>query len=415
MLFDLIRKSASYMVERFERNCDYPFIDTKFDICSGKDFGPGDEEFRQKDFIYGWIQGRGLESLAEHCIFFERAGEDELAMRLRNMAVKVLNSMERLRAANGGRVAFAITPEGKSIFPDTGDHGNYSDLFYSKGLFAAADMLNMPECAATAEKLFQKVLADIVSDRFRTDQHGFDPKNPVAFVQGKLIQGPRMIALYGLARLAAAHPENSFYVNSAAEIIRYIYEYHINTGQYKQLQKFDFLEAVDAGHKAWSDGGMILCDPGHALEFVGLAGKCLLEMRRQGKYGDLIAESSGILPEVFKHVFDFGSQAAGGIVKSFDLVSRRVVNSDMPWWSLPETIRAGMQLLKLYPEHSGGIKERVAIAQQAFFTGFVAAGTHGFACQTRDHKGIPVNVIPAVPDADPGYHTNCSFIDVLNL
>ena len=87
----------------------------------------------------------------------------------------------------------------------------------------------------------------------------------------------------------------------------------------------------------------------------------------------------------------------------------------MPWWSLPESIRAGVELLELYPENPAGISERTALAEQAFFTGFAASGTHGFACQTRDISGMPVNVIPAVPDADPGYHTNCSFIDVLRL
>ena len=52
---------------------------------------------------------------------------------------------------------------------------------------------------------------------------------------------------------------------------------------------------------------------------------------------------------------------------------------------------------------------------RAFMTGFIAAGTHGFACQTRNAAGMPVKVIPAVPDADPGYHTNCSVIDVIKL
>jgi hypothetical protein len=276
-------------------------------------------------------------------------------------------------------------------------------------------MLELPETAAAAEKLFCAVIEDIITDRFRTDQHGFDPKNPVAFVPGKLVQGPRMIALYGLARLAAAYPEKTFYLDTAADIIRYIYRNHINLGKYAQLQRFDFIEAVDSGRNAWRDGDKILCDPGHALEFVGLAGKCLLEMRRQGRHGDLIAMSAEILPELFCHIFDLGFQKAGGIVKSFDLVSRQVNNSDMPWWSLPESIRAGVELLELYPENPAGISERTALAEQAFFTGFAASGTHGFACQTRDISGMPVNVIPAVPDADPGYHTNCSFIDVLRL
>ena len=61
------------------------------------------------------------------------------------------------------------------------------------------------------------------------------------------------------------------------------------------------------------------------------------------------------------------------------------------------------------------IPERMKLAERAFMTGFIAAGTHGFACQTRNAAGMPVKVIPAVPDADPGYHTNCSLIDVIKL
>ena len=415
MYADIIKSSAEFMLQRFNNNCNYGFIDTKFDIISGKDFTADAEVFYQRDYIYPWIQGRGLESLAEHINYFNSIGENALADDLKEMMRTVLKSMESLRRANGGRVGFAMSPAGEMLFPGSGEYGNFSDLFYSKGLFAAAMALDDVETAAEAEKLFRFVISDIVSDRFRTDQHGFDPKNPVAFVPGKLIQGPRMISLYGLARFAAAKADDSFYLDTACDTIGYIYAHHLNNGKYAEFAPFDFIEAVDPDRKPWRDGDMVICDPGHALEFVGLAAKCLLEMRRQGKHAALIAESRNILPPLFRHIFDLGFRPAGGIVKSFDLVSRTAVNDDMPWWSLPETLRAGAELLELYPELCDGIAERMELAKQAFFNGFIANGTHGFACQTRNAGGIPVRVIPAVPDADPGYHTNCSLIDVIKL
>ena len=37
------------------------------------------------------------------------------------------------------------------------------------------------------------------------------------------------------------------------------------------------------------------------------------------------------------------------------------------------------------------------------------------AVQTRSGAGHPVPVIPATADADPGYHTGLSMIDVLDV
>ena len=48
-----------------------------------------------------------------------------------------------------------------------------------------------------------------------------------------------------------------------------------------------------------------------------------------------------------------------------------------------------------------------------FFAIFAAQGTHGFACQTCDKNGKVIQVIPAVPDADPLYHTNLALIDII--
>ena len=38
---------------------------------------------------------------------------------------------------------------------------------------------------------------------------------------------------------------------------------------------------------------------------------------------------------------------------------------------------------------------------------------NGFCCQTRNSLGEISKVIPAVPDADPGYHTNLCLMDLV--
>ncbi|MBO5899823.1 MAG: hypothetical protein J6Q80_03730, partial [Lentisphaeria bacterium] len=81
-LAELVESSFGFMLSRLEeRVADYPFTDTKFNIRSGADFTCSDEYFRRRDHIYGWIQGRALESIAIHAGFFERRGKNDLACR----------------------------------------------------------------------------------------------------------------------------------------------------------------------------------------------------------------------------------------------------------------------------------------------------------------------------------------------
>ena len=413
----LIKISISKIADRFEAECDnYPYINTKFDILSGRDFGANDEPFRRKDCIYSWIQGRGIESLAKHISYFRETGEDKLAERLTSMLHSVVVEMEKLRALNNGRLPFAMRPDGSSFFPRENYNANYSDLFFSKGLFAASQILKDAELQRESESLFSFVTDAIEKGEFHTDQQCFDPKNKVVFVPGKFPQGPRMIALGGIADLIEAQAENEKWINTAERFISFILDHHINSGQYDFCQKWDFIESVDASAQPWMDNDQLFCDPGHALEFIGLAGKCLMVLKKQKRCSELIEHAGTVLPQVFTHVFDYGfNPIAGGICKGYDLTERRIINSDMPWWNLPETVRAGFILGTLYPENNKtpGILLRSGRALQAFIQGYLQP--NGFGCQTRNARGEIINVIPAVSDADPGYHTNLSLMDALKL
>ena len=407
----IILSSITLMLERFERDAgDYPFVNTKFDIVSGRDYGESDEPFRRRDCIYAWIQGRGLESLAKHLVYALENGETELAERMKAMLVTVATAMEQLRAKNDGRLPFAMRLDGASFFQQAPSQANFSDLFYSKGLFAAGRVLHHDGFLQAGRALFIQVLKAIQNREFHTDQQSFDPKNQVAYTPGKFPQGPRMIALGGLADFLEACPDEPLWGDYAEEFIRFILQYHVNLGAYPQLERFDFIESLDADNRAWQDGNTIFSDPGHALEFTGLAGKCLLKLKRQGKKGELLQEAIALLPPLFCHVFDYGfNRRAGGISKGYDLISRTPTNGDMPWWSLPETVRAGLELAALAPVSCQPILLRTGAAFQAFTQGFLQP--NGFACQTRSSKGDIIHVIPAVSDADPGYHTNLSLMD----
>jgi hypothetical protein len=152
---------------------------------------------------------------------------------------------------------------------------------------------------------------------------------------------------------------------------------------------------------------------------VGLAAKVLLLLRawphRSSNQRALLQHCADVLPKVFGRNFENGFACkVGGIIKAFDLVGRTPINSDMPWWSLPETMRAGAELLLMSDgESRQRLLQAIADCSNAFVRNFVNRKVHLMAYQTVSAEGKPVDVIPATPDADPGYHTGLSIIDFI--
>lgn len=123
------------------------------------------------------------------------------------------------------------------------------------------------------------------------------------------------------------------------------------------------------------------------------------------------------MPRVLVRCFDNGFHPdSGGLVLFIDLVTRGPMSEIMPWWNLPETLRAAMLSWRV----AGSDMERteclrvLSACHNAFAQHYVRPELHLMAYQTRSIKGEPVAIIPATPDADPGYHTGCSVLDFLN-
>jgi mannose/cellobiose epimerase-like protein (N-acyl-D-glucosamine 2-epimerase family) len=425
------------VLERWERDPAYGFLDTKVDLFTGEDF-PADDALRGRGAVYSWIQGRGLEALAGHARWvatrqeLPAAERDRLVERTRNAAAGVLHRMERLRDAAGGRLWFVMSPDGRALTlnpqgqlttrpTDQQSPANFSDLFYAKGLAAAGTLLGDGEAVREAQRLFDRVAADLRSGRFESDQEMLDPRNPVRPVPGRVPQGPMMIAIGGAAVFLSVTGE-ARYRDLGFELIERIVRGHVAPRDgvpAPGLRRFDFWEFNDAAGRPFLEGAALRCDPGHATEFVGLSLKFLRVCESLGMMDAAHAERAAALHPVLLGVlernFENGFSRDGiGLCKAFDLVSRTPMNDDMPWWSLPETMRAAVEAWAMAPEAAKPAYARIAArCSNAFMRHYIRPDRWLMANQTLDAHGVPVPRIPATPDADPGYHTGLSLIDAL--
>ena len=420
------------IADRYERTPNYPFIDTKLNLLTGEDF-PDDDPVRGKNAVYGWIQGRGLEALAGHCRWMRRLGiGGDLLPRLERMMREVLDGLRDIRARNAGRLFFFMSPNGKPFKLDENGRPQpitltsespygFSDLFSAKGMVAAARYLQDEDAAADALAYCRLVDDAIWQGAFVSDQQPLDPKNPVAPRPGQFPHGPYMIQIGAAALLAGyAHPNA---VAFGLRLIRYELQTHANlNGRIPDLSAYDFWEAVDNGGMPYRDGGRIVSDPGHALECVGLILKFTAAVKAQNladaaQAGE-IAEIETVMPRLLERNFANGYlPGPGGICKAFDLVSRGAINTDLAWWNLPETMRAAVYCWRV-AQSEGDRAMCLRILRDchnAFVRHYVRPDLHLMAYQTRDETGKPVAVIPATADADPGYHTGLSIIDMLDV
>jgi hypothetical protein len=423
------------ILDRYDKNQDYHFIDTKINLIDGQDY-PDDDPIRGKGMIYSYIQGRGLEALAGHarwlekCDRVDRCLRDSLLKRIHKLVSEVLSQMEMFRKRNKGRLFFMMTKDGAPVRLNANgqiescsipDGSNYSDLFYVKGMIAAADLLGLADIADQACNWFLKIYEDMKNGRFLSDQQPLDPKNIAAkSVPGRNSHGPRMIGI-GAATVFLKRTKDTAFAKIGLDFLNYILNYHVNLGNANTVsKKYDMWEFTDlAGRPYVDEKQILLSDPGHACEFVGLA-LDLLETSKKlgcvnGSQSEAVSEYEQILPNVLRQNFQNGFSPMGfGICKGFDLISRKVLNSDMPWWSLPETMRSAISACLIVSADTCPDFEQIAIkCSNAFVSYYIKPSLNFMAIQTLNKEGRCADVIPATPDVDPGYHTGLSIIDCL--
>ncbi|MFI4911955.1 MAG: hypothetical protein ACIAQZ_09850 [Sedimentisphaeraceae bacterium JB056] len=428
---DIILGVMSQIADRYESDPCYSWIDTKFDLISGKSFT---DKLRGKDTVYSWIQGRGLEAIVGHIKFMNQIMPSvenlELSERLNEIVEKLLDSLVYARQSNNGHLFFTLDVDGiaKYISPETlkeekvnlaiDSPYNYSDLFCAKGMYAAAKYLGMDQLINQMIDYCKSVYKAVWDRSFRTDQQTMDNRNPVQYVEGRYSHGQYMISI-GMIALLAENEADECYIDMGLRLIEYILDNHINLdNRWPLLDKYDFVEFVDEKGAPFLHDGVVLNDPGHSIEFVGLSLK-FLDILRSKYYMDsetlarvskIEAEMFGILRYNFYQGFN---QASGGVCKLYDLTNKMPFNSDMPWWVLPETMRAATYCMDICSEFEREQCEKILqLCSESFKGGYVLSG-NGFQYQTLSKYGEPKMSIPATPDLDPGYHTGLSFVDML--
>jgi hypothetical protein len=429
---NILLKNLDLLLQRYFARADYPFIDMKLSLIDGVDFDAlpdAKKTLKGSGAIYSWIQGRGLEALSGHAEWLEECrilSESDKRFRLsqiKTVLLEVSAEVERLRRINGGHLFFCTDSQGVPLGPNSlwkdfakraENTSTMSDLFCCKGLFAAYTYLQDSAGASRAAGWFKAILADIDLGRFINDQFFWGKENASPTGQS---HASRMIALGGLSLFAKLSGDR-FYLDTAAGFIQHIIEKHVNTGRFSALQEFDFIEFLAGDGTPQRNQGRVLSDPGHCLEFVGLATKALrlIESGAYAEHDNLLKLCRKQLPGILVHNFNNGfNRRSGGICKTFDLISRQPVDSNMPWWSLPETIRAASEVLAFVPEdpRKGQILQILKDCADAYLNRYINPSVGCMAYQTRDAQGKVADIPPATPDADPCYHTGLSIIDFL--
>ncbi len=433
----ILLETVDTILERFERNGAYPFLDTKIDVFSGKDLSRtvGATDIFGRETVYAWIQSRGVEALCGHAQWIETLPDltaerkQALRERIRRTVARVVRALEAARHANGGSLffwmdadgrPFTLTPDGQKNELQLDPAFCYgSDMFHVKAVAAAADFLGDTDLRAEAARYFARWIRAIRTDAVRGDQQPFDPKNPVGRVPGRRSHGLRMITLGSLALYARLYDDPA-HVADGLDFIRHILDKHVNmNNRFPELAPLDFVEFIAPDGAPYRQDGHIVCDPGHALEFVGLGFKFLNTIRSRAdltvaQQAD-IAECDRVFPRLLQHVFRQGFNPQGGICKTFALDLNRPLNADMPWWNLPETMRAALfcHNVAADDETRRACLDIARLCSNAFLKNYVNPNVRFMAYQTLDENARPVPVIPATPDLDPGYHTGLSVIDFM--
>lgn len=410
---DLVQQILASLTLVLDRqDGSYPYIDTKFHVLTGENFT---DRLRGRETVYPWIQGRGLEALAGHAAWLATepmVGEplrSELLGKINAVLPRVVATMEAVRTKRGNRFPFMMTVEGEALAVNAAGEvvpaeiaepaTSLSDLFYAKGLLAAGSWLKEERLVAEAERLFAEVHADVTSGRFVMGQQALDPKNPVQSVPGRHSHAGRMIGL-GATALFYRHTQKPLYREIGMAYIDHILWHHTDcTG--------DFWEFLGVGNTPWSTpNGKFWSDPGHATEFVGLAFALL---RATGNADpELVTQLIRVLKTNFENGF-----TGNGMVKAYDLKHRKPINTDMPWWNLPETMRAAALGAVLAPQEEAAMAKIFGACWAALCKGYIRRDRGLIAVQCLDEHGNVANVVPATPDADPGYHTGLSLIGAL--
>ncbi|OHD32561.1 MAG: hypothetical protein A2Y31_08910, partial [Spirochaetes bacterium GWC2_52_13] len=413
----IIGNTIRLMLDRYASHTSYGWIDLKIDAIDGTDCFdiPG---IRDRNHVYSWIQGRGLEALAIHGQWFKKFSgiPTPETHRIKTLAETVARSLEQARESQQGHLVFCMDESGHGSYTYDGRF-TMSDLFCSRGLYTYYRLHGTPGQIQKAKHYVKNVVKAIISGNFINDQQAFASSTYKEYRDGRKSYAGEMLAL-GAATLLVKLDQDDEALALGRKLIAHIVDFHVNKAhRWPHIREHAIVEWVGSdGQPCRNEQGKIQLDPGHALEFIGLCAQFLLACR---EYGSSDIESSEwidgvatLLPSLLEVNLVYGYHHCGGILKGVDAECGLPLLDSIPWWSLPETMRAFASVEKLCGSGSWSDWTQIWFDRcfEAFEKNFYSASAIPVAVQCIDLEGHPIPVIPATPDLDPGYHTGLSLI-----
>lgn len=418
LLKQVMDSTMNAVLFRTKKRPNYGWIDLKLDAITGNDHFE-DEGIRGRKHVYTWIQGRGLEALCSHISWYGlfNGFQNPDISGLRALADSVAGKLRFSLDFHQGHLPFDICEDGRSDYKGNG-LWTMSDLFCSRGLYAYGQMFGNAEQKEFGRRYLDETIQAILSGRFYNDQVSFDASQYKTYSDGRTSYAGQMLALGGIV-LKMKLKKDAEASQQGRKLIDYVLKHHCNQhGRWNDISSYTIVEWITAdGLPAVNADGHIHLDPGHALEFVGLSSQMIDVWKRHYVLTDeenaWVDSYQRMLPLMLKANYLHGFRRPGGIAKSVDARTDEVLVSSMPWWAVPETMRALVLVESLCGDGKtfskwAGMKFRTCL--RAFRKYYLDASPSPIAVQTIGPDGKPEAVIPATPDLDPGYHTGLSMM-----
>ncbi|HWP68195.1 MAG TPA: hypothetical protein VN437_02760, partial [Rectinemataceae bacterium] len=416
----IVRPTMEMVVGRYWDNKDSPgWIDMKFDPADGKE-RDASREFYRKDRVYGWIQGRGLESLTGHLRWIaampgyhilEKEKLISTAESLYRNIMTVCFSSDRLDAY------FVMGPQGNSVGPGFGEGPvTLSHLFVLRGLMAYAGYRGYSADLTKIVTALRNVVDASIRGECLDDQIAFGENGGEDFSAARKGYEGQMISI-GACELLFAHTRAEEDMARGVEAIGSVLAKHIGK---TSLAGPIMLDAFDGEGLPARDNGHLTTNPGHTLEFVGLALQFFRHAAAVAGKPELMtgwSDMIGTLRALALRYNTMGRAPHGGIVRSVDAETGRIINGNCPWWSSFEAVRTFAELYMVERDEGG---KRYCIDQMKSYLDcikdvYLKPSSIGIPVQTVSIRGEVVPIIPATPDIDAGYHTGMPLIDAYEI
>jgi mannose/cellobiose epimerase-like protein (N-acyl-D-glucosamine 2-epimerase family) len=401
-------------LERFRADAGSGWIDMKIDPRNGQERNHA-LEFYRKDRIYGWIQGRALESLAAHIGWIERKSPPGLPppSALKAMGEALYTKLFAVCLpfhAKRPRFYFIMDSEGRSLVDDGNDNSaTLTHLFALRGLFAYALSRGKSTDLERIGLLLRHAVDEAVQGRCRNDQVLFDPDGQVRRPVPRRGYEGQMIAL-GACELLYSHWGQKEDLGRADALVNSVLSDFLHRNRAGEPV---LVEALDRQGRPLVEGGRVRTNPGHAIEFVGLS----LQLYRRARRPFGASSALELLRRIAWACAAAGSAPHGGIYRSIDAEDGSPIDSTCPWWSSFEAARTFAELYLAAGDDA--VRLRCARTAVSFIDtiekAYIGHSNLGIPVQTISAEGEVLPAIPATPDLDSGYHNGIPLIDVLEV